>query len=182
VRRVLAVAFVLLVLSACASTERPEGIVERWLLALNQGAAGEPGLYAPAQVSDAVLPGWEELDSGGFDVIEVGNASSIMNVCDEGRIVPFRVVPLDGEEVSDAACVVASRVVRLAEFSDLPARIFPSGGGPAIFEDRTSGWLIAVAIGLGILFLGEGLMRLTRRSVVSSDASGVGSRRGGDDA
>jgi hypothetical protein len=40
--RFWALAFVVLVLPACASTERPEGLVERWLVSLNQGAAGRP--------------------------------------------------------------------------------------------------------------------------------------------
>ena len=88
-----------------------------------------------------------------------------MNLCDEGRIVPFRVVPLDGEEVSDAACVVGSRIVGLANLTELPVRILPSGGEPAIAEDRASVWMIAVGVGLLILLASEALMR-----VVSSTA------------
>ena len=85
-----------------------------------------------------------------------------MNVCGEERVVPFRVVPLDGEEVSDAACVVGSKITRLAELNDLPTRVFPSGGGPGIAEDRVSDRLIALAIGLALVIVGEGLMRLVR--------------------
>ena len=149
-------------LASCATQERPEGVVERWLLALNQGSAGEPGRYAPAQVSDAIFPGWEELDPGEFDVIEVGSASLMMNVCDEGQTVPFRVVPLEGDEMSDAACVVGARIVRLAELSGLPARIFPSGGGPAIESGDPLWWVVAAAIGIVILLAGEGAMMLAR--------------------
>jgi hypothetical protein len=162
VRRLLVVVVALVALAACSTSERPEGIVERWLLALNQGPAGEPDRFAPAQVSDAVLPGWEDLGPGELDVIEVGSGDLIMDLCDEGRIVPFRVVPLEGDEVSDAACVRGSRIVRLAGLRDLPARIFPSGGGPAIGEGRASAWPIAVGVGLVILLASEALMRLVR--------------------
>ena len=154
-------ALVFIALAGCASQqERPEGIVERWLLALNQGSAGEPGRYAPPSVSDAVLAGWQDLDPGELDVIEVASGDRIVNVCDEGAIFTFRVVPLEGEEVTDAACVDGSRIVRLAGFGDLPVRVFPSGGGPPVTEDRASGWLIAVGIGVLILLVSEALMRL----------------------
>jgi hypothetical protein len=43
--------------SCAAQAQRPEGIVERWLVSLNQGAAGRPDLYAPDEVSELVLPG-----------------------------------------------------------------------------------------------------------------------------
>jgi hypothetical protein len=163
VKRAALAALVFLALAGCAShEERPEGIVERWLLALNRGSAGEPGRYAPASVSDAILPDWRDLDPGELDVIEVGSGDRIMDVCDEGSIVPFRVVPLDGDEVRDAACVDTSRIVRLADLSDLPMRVFPSGGGPPVTEDRASPWLIAVGVGLVILLVSEALMRLVR--------------------
>jgi hypothetical protein len=161
VKRFLVIVLMLVSSTACATeTARPEGIVERWLLALNQGSAGEPDHFAPAHVSDSILPGWEELGPGGFDVIEVGSRHRVMNVCDEGLTVPFRAVFLDGAEVSDAACVVGPRIVGLADLGTLPRRMFPSGGGPAIGEDRGSVWLIAVGVGLLILLVSEALMRL----------------------
>jgi hypothetical protein len=71
---IIAAALATLALSACAGQERPEGIVERWLLALNQGAAGEPDRYAPNAASEEILPGWEHLDPGELDVVEVARA------------------------------------------------------------------------------------------------------------
>ena len=52
----LAFTIVILAASSCAAQEHPEGIVERWLLALNQGSAGEPLRYADADVTDALVP------------------------------------------------------------------------------------------------------------------------------
>ena len=182
-RRVLAIAFVLLVLSACASTERPEGIVERWLLALNQGAAGRAGRYADPPTSRSILPGYATSDPGRLEIVEVGSAER--TAC--SWEVPFRVERVDGREIRGVAisqlCPTASaKPIAAIELRDIPDGVFPSDGGSSFGSDRAVVWAIAVALGLGILFLGEGLMRLTRRTVVSSDASRVGSRRGGDDA
>jgi len=52
----LAFTIVIPAASSCAAQEHPEGIVERWLLALNQGSAGEPLRYADADVTDALVP------------------------------------------------------------------------------------------------------------------------------
>ena len=156
------VALVLLALASCSSQEqRPEGVVERWLLALNQGSAGQPGRYAPSEVSEAVLPGWENLDPGEFDVIEVGSSNAIGATC-EGEIVPFRVVPIEGHELRDAACVVRSRIAELTSIRGISGPVFPSEGGPAMAEDLSAPWLIAAGIGLLILLVAEGLMRLVR--------------------
>jgi hypothetical protein len=111
VKRIAIVSAVVLLLSACATTERPEGIFERWLSALNQGSAGEPLRYAYPSVSDAVLPGWRTSDPGAFDVIEVGRARPCTYVgpaaC-EAR-VPFRVVSVDGAEMRFDALVGIDR-------------------------------------------------------------------------
>lgn len=166
------VAITLLSLVSCGGHERPEGIVERWLLALNQGSAGRPDRYAVRQVSDAVLPGWRSADPGTFDVIEVGRARPCMYrgpaECDAA--VPFRVVLLDGGEVRSDALVGFDRATR----NGVPDRVFavtapgtgqelPSEGGPPIGSAGAAGWLLAVGTGLGLILLGEGAMRLVRR-------------------
>ncbi|MGH2556909.1 MAG: hypothetical protein ACRDHO_14500, partial [Actinomycetota bacterium] len=61
-----------LFLSACGGTDRPEGVVERWLISLNQGRAGEPDKYAPNELSQRILSNWQERDPGDLQVIEVG--------------------------------------------------------------------------------------------------------------
>jgi hypothetical protein len=76
VKRLVAfAALALALLPACSSgTDRPEGVVERWLISLNQGTAGEPQRFAPDRLSQGLLPGWQDCDPGALDVIEVGRA------------------------------------------------------------------------------------------------------------
>jgi hypothetical protein len=163
---VLLPALVLLALVGCSSQqERPEGIVERWLLALNQGSAGQPGRYAPARVSDTVLPGWEELDPGELDSIEVAHGGAATVACPRrGYVVPFRVVRLDDSELRAVACVSDSRITQLADRVGFTGPVFRSEGGPSIAENGVAVWLIAAGIGLAILLGAELLMRFVRAS------------------
>jgi hypothetical protein len=130
-RVVIAAVLTTLACSACASQERPEGIVERWLLALNQGAAGEPDRYASDAASEEVLPGWEQLDPGELDVVEVARAGTPREgTCAEGTwFVPFRVVRLDGSQLRSVACVAGARVTQLTERIGSADPIFPSEAG-----------------------------------------------------
>jgi hypothetical protein len=152
-----------MILAGCSSQERPEGIVERWLLALNQGGAGEPLRYAHVDVTDALAAEWRSAELGTFDVIEVGRATAGCGV--SGSFVPFRVVRLDGSTFRSTACVDASEVVEL--FPAAPGAIeihaLPSEGGPSIGEASSATWTCAIATGAGLLFLGEALMWLARR-------------------
>ena len=159
-----AVLLTLVFFSACASQERPEGIVERWLLALDQGAAGEPDRYAPNAVSDEVLPGWEHLDPGELDVVEVARAGTPQpDACEGGtRFVPFQVVRLDGSRFRSTACVSGNRVTQLTDRVGFTDATFPSEGGPPIRDDRAGVWGIAIGVGIALVILGEGLMRLVR--------------------
>jgi len=171
VKRASAVLLLLLALSGCATRERPEGIVERWLSALNQGSAGEPLRYAGEDVSEAVLPRWRSADPGTFDVIEVGRGRPCLYrgpaECDAA--VPFRVVLVDGGEVRSDALVGSERGVT----DTIATRVFamtppgaqhelPSDGGPPIASAGAAGWLLALGTGLGLLVLAEGAMRLIR--------------------
>lgn len=163
-RAVIAAALATVVLSACAGHERPEGIVERWLLALNQGAAGEPDRYAPNAASEEVLPGWEHLDPGELDVVEVARASTPRGyTCAEGTsIVPFRVVRLDGSQLRYAACVAGIRVTQLTDRVGSTDPGFPSEGGPPIQDGRAGVWGIAIGVGALLVLVGEALMRVAR--------------------
>jgi hypothetical protein len=164
-RVVIAAALATLVLSACAGHERPEGIVERWLLAINQGAAGEPDRYAPNAASEQVLPGWEHLDPGELDIVEVARAGTPRgDPCAEGTsFVPFRVVRLDGSQLRSAACVAGTRVTQVTELVGSTDPIFPSEGGPSIHEERAGVWGIAIGVGAVLVLVGEALMRVARR-------------------
>ncbi|MCD6021440.1 MAG: hypothetical protein K0R20_1150 [Actinomycetia bacterium] len=163
-RVVVAAALTTLVFSACASQERPEGIVERWLLALNQGAAGEPDRYAPNAASEEVLPGWEHLDPGELDVVEVARAGRTQGDACDGvtRVVGFRVVRLDGSQFRSVACVRGARVTQLTNRVGSTDLIFPSEGGAPIRDERAGVWGIAIGVGVALVIVGEGLMRLVR--------------------
>lgn len=168
-KRVLAAALLLSMLAGCSSQERPEGIVERWLLALNQGGAGEPLRYADVDVTEALVPEWRSAEPGTFDVIEVGKGVP----CGRGPIgcetkVPFRVEFVDGRQLHMHAFVVGGpspagvrRRVGAIGSRDETLRL-PSEGGAPIGNADVPGWLIAAGVGLAIVIVGEALMRLAR--------------------
>lgn len=169
----LAAVAVALLAPACAGTQRPEGLVERWLTSLNQGAAGRPARYAANALSDQVLPGWAGLDPGQLDVIEVGKARVFANMrFPEGAaLVPFRVVDLDGNERTGVALIQRGpdgrtweRVLRLAPPSEDLA--LPSQGGPPIETATPPMWLAALAAAAVFVALSAGLMALVRRRAV----------------
>jgi hypothetical protein len=165
VRRLLALVTITLVLSGCASAERPEGIVERWLTSLNQGAAGQPERYAPDAVSEQVLPGWQDLDPGEIDVIVV-----VPGQPGEGGIdqVPFRIETIDGDELRALANVDAGRVTGIVTSEQTPLP-------PSLFEDRrpidaapSTAWLAAIGLALLFILLAAALMTVVRRRVAAT--------------
>lgn len=162
-RRALALGLLAIaLLSACAGADRPEGVVERWLASLNQGAAGRPERAASEGISEAVLPGWRDLDPGELDVIEVGRARFISADAAE---VPFRVARLDGTELERTAIVRRGpdgwRIERLeGARAGLP---LPSEGGPPIAAAGASWWLGALVLTLVLTLGAEALMALLRR-------------------
>jgi hypothetical protein len=103
-RRASAIAVVALALcAACgSSTQRPEGVVERWLLSLDQGAAGEPERFGgelAVGAADAVLPDRQTRDPGSLDRVEVGAADVTGEPGSQGATVPFRIETVDGDVV-----------------------------------------------------------------------------------
>jgi hypothetical protein len=104
VRHASAVLVMLVALSAsCATSQRPEGVVERWLLSLNQGSAGAPDRYGgePAvAAADAVLPDRRSREPGSLDRVEVGAASLTGTTGSRIAAVPFRIETTEGETVS----------------------------------------------------------------------------------
>ena len=164
-RRELVAAVALLSLASCSTPERPEGIVERWLISLGQGSAGEPERYARRDVSDVMLRAVGSAEPDAFDVIEVGRATPCGYRGSEActASVPFRVVGLDGDELRLDA-LVGSRV------REGPNRVFavtgpdrrprlPSEGGPPIGAAGAPAWVAAVGVGLGLALASETLMR-----------------------
>lgn len=164
-KRALALAMIALVLSGCASAERPEGIVERWLTSLNQGAAGQPERYAPDAVSEQVLAGWQDLDPGELDVIVVAPAGPGEGGIDQ---VPFRIETIHGVELRAVANVDDGRVTGILTSDQTPLP-------PSLFQDRRpidaappTSWLVALGIAGVLILASAGLMTLVRRG---SDAT-----------
>jgi hypothetical protein len=143
------------VLAACGQTDRPEGVVERWLLSLNQGAAGEPGAYADDALSQQILPAWQQADPGQLDVIEVGRGATVLvgvhSAAPGSTFVPYRVQQLDGPEVTGIAQVEDGRVVALLPAD--PSLAVPSEGGTRIGDSSAWLWAVAVAAGLVLCVL-----------------------------
>jgi hypothetical protein len=185
-----------LFLSGCATEERPEGVVDRWLNSLNQGAAGEPGRYAEAPVSEAVLPGWRECSPGALDVIEVGRGEQAATrgvVTDQA--VPFRVeysasiddlCPTwsggrDGVRAS-AFLVLGSegwQVVAIGEGDDLP---LPSEGGERVASASAVAWSISLAVAAVLCLLVMLLMATAgRHETIAEEVVGedIGHQHGG---
>lgn len=166
-KRVAIVGAVLLVLlPACAARERPEGIVERWLLSLNQGAAGRPGRYAPAGLSQQLMPGWDRLDPGRLDTIEVGDATPAPG-SSGASLVPFRIVDVDGGQVAGVATVGAAtpRRVTAVELNPAPTGLeAPQGSGSTAERISARDWLAALGVAAILSLLAVGAVVLVRRS------------------
>lgn len=165
-RRVAALGLVALalLLPTCANTERPEGIVERWLTSLNQGKAGEPGRYAPDDISEQVLANWRTLDPGQLDLIEVGRGEQHDSTLFDTPVVlvPFRVVDVD--DVTFAGTVLVSPGGRIADLDasdpDIP---LPSGGGPRIESATATLWVVAIGVAALLILTSAGLMTIVQR-------------------
>jgi hypothetical protein len=182
VKRLAAAAFLAAgLLAACGRTDRPEGVVERWLVSLNQGSAGRPDHFAESGVSEQILPGWQGCDPGAFDVIEVGIGG--MFPVREGQlaVAPYRVRyagdladlcgrtvrpagPADGFAELFRPAAGDWSVVRLIERrpgdESLP---LPSRGGPPVAEAPRQIWLGAMLAGLALCGLVALLMAATPR-------------------
>jgi hypothetical protein len=184
VSRRLAVGAVLLLalLPACGGTDRPEGVVERWLISLNQGVAGRPGRYAPSEISNQILPGWQGCDPGALDLTEVGRGVRVANSgpgpANPGstEAVPYRVVfassidSLCGHTVRPTGLLLgvanlsrSSGEWRLVSvYPQPPGRVFrvPSQGGQRVGGATAGEWLAGIGIGIGLALLVVGLMKL----------------------
>ena len=137
-RRLAAGAFLAAVLlSGCAHTDRPEGVVERWLISLNQGGAGRPDRFTLVRgIEDPILPDWEHCDPGALDVIEVGRGRP--GVFAPQVHLPQYAVPVHIEYAAD-----------LASLCDrLPRSTAPKFGAVLLVDDHPGGdpdWRIAAA-------------------------------------
>lgn len=162
-KRILLV-FAILFLAGCsASTERPEGIVERWLTSLNQGSAGEPWRWADDPPTRDVGPTWDGEEPGWIDAISIGSARA----SGDGWIVPFAIEFLDGTATSGDA-VVARRDVQGTPPGLFVAEVHlgtPSGTTGRWSEGVNAGaWPVAAALGGVLSVLAVAAVRQVRRS------------------
>jgi hypothetical protein len=156
-----------LLVPACGGTDRPEGVVERWLISLNQGRAGEPEKYAPEALSQMILPNWQRRDPGDLDVIEVGKGRPApttrpyLTPRSPSYLVPYRVERLDGRASSGVAGLLL-----LARggwtVSDLlppsPSLKVPSEGGERLGGASALVWLFGLAAAALFVLVSVALM------------------------
>jgi hypothetical protein len=160
VRRLIGLAGIAVVLlAACGGNDRPEGMVERWLVSLNQGKAGRPDTYAPAALNRRILPHWRARDPGALDVIEVGKGRSAR---DHG-VVPFRIERTSGVKMEGVVQVFKPRGgdwrVRSISRRSEGLRV-PSEGGPRIGNASAATWGAAIGISAALMLLVALFMRL----------------------
>jgi hypothetical protein len=147
-----------------AGEQHPEGIVERWLVSLNQGAAGRPDLFAPDEVSEQVLPGWRDLEPGEIDEIEIG-ADRGARMCQERCAdIPFRITDLDGEVTEGIAHVdtVSGSDWRVTSVDLGTAELTANDGAWAPTGAPGTAWVLAIAAAVVLAALGVTVVRLVR--------------------
>jgi hypothetical protein len=168
----------MVLLAACGGTNRPEGVVENWLNALNQGKAGQPQKYALSAVSTHVLPNWQECDPGSLDVIEVGARAQGMEGGPNMAFVPYRIkyasdlsscdtserpsAPVRGVAVAEKkGGTWQVRFVEGVPRGSESALRLPSEGGPRIGSASLSALLITLAVSVVLMLLVALLIRTT---------------------
>ena len=161
--RLVAIAL-LVVLPGCGTeTERPEGIVERWIVSMNQGPAGEPWRWADDQASSETSPTWDTDEPGAIDAFSVGPATAE----NDGFVVPFRIERLDGSVTAGEA------VLKHREIADAPSQLVVMevrhgkqvaiAGGWWQGSASSGAWLLAIAVAVTLTLLGVLLVRLAAR-------------------
>jgi len=150
----------LVALAACSQPPRPEGVVQRWLVSLNQGSAGRPDRWADAAVTATAAPWWPA-EPDHIDAMDVGTA--------DGQAVPFRIETTDGT-VTTGIATVGTRTtadgtepyVASVTMGDVPVEPHPLGG--------LSGGELAAAAGVGIALAlaAVGVLTLVRRSATAA--------------
>jgi hypothetical protein len=157
-RLALFAAAALLLLPACGHTDRPEGVVERWLISLNQGKAGQPEKYAPDRLSQRVFPDWASKDPGDLDLIEVGRGALSFGPFNNIFDVPFRVKRVNGWSLTAVAILEKPRggdwrIEALGAKRNFPGLNVPSQGGKRVGGASVALWLEALGVAL-LLLLG----------------------------
>jgi hypothetical protein len=163
-RWLLAGAVIAAIATGCSGgAEHPEGIVERWIVSMNQGRAGAPSRWAEDRATATVSPTWHTDDPGSIDAFSIGIAEAE----DDAFVVPFTLERLDGT-VTSGDVVVARRGP-----GDAPGGLevkevrlgAPSGPTGHWMESTTPGaWLLAIAVAVILTIFTVALVRLVERS------------------
>lgn len=152
-RRLLWAAILLVALAGCGQ-DRPEGAVERWLIAISNEHS-DPSRYAPEALTEEVASHGEQIT-----VVEVGRVDAGARVR-----VPFRVEFEAGAEVLGIAEVERVggqwKVVSIDDPTD--ELQVPSHGGERIGRAAVTDWLWALGAGLALVALSAGTMRIATR-------------------
>lgn len=148
-----------LALGAC-STNRPEGVVEHWLAALNEGSAGDPGAYAPSGLSARILP--TPRSPGDLDRIEVGKGADGATTAR----VPFLVERTSGARIDGVAVLSRPvggswRITALAPSA--PGLRVPSEGGARIGAANAATWTLSLVAAGALTVVSLGAMALAGR-------------------
>jgi len=177
VRRLVLAVLLAVSSPACATADRPEGVVERWLTSLNQGEAGRPHRYADDEATQLVAPEWYTNDPAWIDEIDVGTPTAGPG---GASLVPFRIVPLDGDPVAGVA-TVRTRTLEDGSIRPLVSEVaiqdapIPEGGwGVGV---GTGPWLAALGIGLVVAALAVAIVGAVDRA--ARPAASVRPRAGG---
>ncbi len=162
-RRWLPIAILALTVAACATTDqRPEGIVERWIVSMNQGPAGEPWRWADDYATSEVSPTWDTDEPGAIDSFSLGAARAE----GDAYVVAFTLERLDGRVVSgDAVVAWRSLPDETTEPVVIEVRLGEPTGPTGRWEEGspTVAWAIALALALVLASISVLGVRLVER-------------------
>ena len=149
-RRLIGLAGVaMILLAACGGTDRPEGAVENWLIALNQGKSA-PG-NEQIRIHDSGVSKAEALVPYRIEY------ASDLSSCETTE---HATAPKEGTAVVRRA-EGGWRVTSLQTRSTTGALLVPSEGGEAIGTAPASAWLAALGISVLLMVLVALLIGLT---------------------
>lgn len=157
--------------------QRPEGVAERWLVAVGdterkgvrERAREDAEEVGPVSLAAHLLPAEDTDGKAAFVDLEVGRS-----VADGDRVrrVPFRLHQRQGDEVSDAieGTIVLRRDAgddwKVVEVTDpTPGLEVPSEGGPPAAEAPWGLYAGAIALAVVLTVGSSGLVRLASRPV-----------------
>lgn len=165
---------VTMLMGGCASQDRPEGFVERWLVAVGRGPTGDPERYASEEFTDAIVP--PPRPASGLEIIEVGRGA----VDGDLALVPYRIERKTGEEM--VGTVELRRIAgkwRVEGLSAPGSLRVPSRGGerigrasPVVWGSGAAMALLLVLVSVLLMYVTSGTSRAPRAAPLPPCAGG----------